>query len=155
MTSIFIQGCRGKKKPDFLCTFFRKDSSTRWKLEILLKELSGRCHILFISFLQNYSLDVMSIGWISLNKMPEHNKAQSETFICNRFNDSANKISSNKCDFNSVKLNSWAVPSYQVARNMTLARDQRLMCCTRFEHDSAWATWSCVLETVRGAVRRL
>ena len=71
------------------------------------------------------------------------------------FNDSANKISSNKCNFNSVKLNSWAVPSYQVACNMTLARDQRSMCCTRFAHDCAWATWACMLETVRGAVRRL
>ena len=42
-------------------------------------------------------------------------------------NDSANKISSNKCDFNSVKLNSWAVPSYRMAHNTTLARDQRSM----------------------------
>ena len=32
------------------------------------------------------------------------------------------KLSSNKCDFSSVKLNSWAVPSYKVARNTT--------CCT-------------------------
>ena len=45
------------------------------------------------------------------------------------------KQSSNKCDFNSVKLNSWAVNSYQVARNMTLARDKRSMCCTWFPHD--------------------
>ena len=29
-----------------------------------------------------------------------------------------------------VKLKSGAVPSYQVARNMTLARDKRSMCCT-------------------------
>ena len=43
--------------------------------------------------------------------------------LLHRFNDSANKISSSKCDFNSVKRNSWAVPSYQVARNMSLARD--------------------------------
>ena len=57
--------------------------------------------------------------------------------------------------FNSVKLNSWAVPSYQVARNMTLARDQRSMCCTWFANDCAWATWTCVLETFLGAVRRL
>ena len=71
------------------------------------------------------------------------------------FNDSASKISSNKCDFNSVKLDSWAVPSYQVARNMTLARDQRSMCCTWFAHDCTRATWSWVLETVRGALRRL
>ena len=42
------------------------------------------------------------------------------------FNGSANKIK-----LNSVKLNSWAVPSYQVARNMTLACDKRSMCCTR------------------------
>ena len=63
--------------------------------------------------------------------------------------------SSNKCDFNSVKLNSWAVPSYQVARNMTLARDKRSMCCTWFAHDCAWATWAYMLETVCSAVRRL
>ena len=31
---------------------------------------------------------------------------------------SPNKISSNKSDFSSVKLNSWAVPSYQVANDM-------------------------------------
>ena len=44
------------------------------------------------------------------------------------------KESSNKCDLNSVKLNSWAVPSYQVARNMTLARDKRSMWCMWFAH---------------------
>ena len=65
------------------------------------------------------------------------------------------KQSSNKCDFNSVKLNSWAVPSYQVARSMTLARDKRSTCCTWFAHNCARATWAYVLETVRGAVRRL
>ena len=65
------------------------------------------------------------------------------------------KQSSNKCDFNSVKLNSWVVPSYQVARSITLARDKRSMRCTWFAHDCAWATWAYVLETVRGAVRRL
>ena len=65
------------------------------------------------------------------------------------------KQSSNKCDFNSVKLNSWAVPSYQVARYMTLACDKRSMCCTWFAHDCTRATWAYVLETVRGAVRRL
>ena len=65
------------------------------------------------------------------------------------------KKSSNKCNFNSVKLNSWAVPSYQVARNMTLARDKRSMCYTWFADDCARATWAYVLETVRGAVRRL
>ena len=47
---------------------------------------------------------------------------------------------------------SWAVPSYQVARNMTLARDKRWKCCTWFVHDCAIAY---VRETVRGAVRRL
>ena len=56
---------------------------------------------------------------------------------------------SNKCDFSSIKLNSWAVPSYQVAR------DKRSMCCTWFAHDCARATWAYGLETVRGAVRRL
>ena len=64
------------------------------------------------------------------------------------------KESSNKCDFNFVKLNSWAVPSYQVARYLTLARDKRSMCCTWFAHDCAKATWAYVLEMVRGAVRR-
>ena len=63
------------------------------------------------------------------------------------------KLNSNKCDFSSVKLNSWAVPSYQVARNMTLARGKRSMCCTWFAHDCARATWAYVLETVRGSVR--
>ena len=29
------------------------------------------------------------------------------------------------------------------------------MCCTRFAHNCAWATWEYVLETVRGTVRRL
>ena len=37
------------------------------------------------------------------------------------------KSSSNKCDFNSVKPNSWAVPSYHVARNTT--------CCTWYALD--------------------
>ena len=36
-----------------------------------------------------------------------------------------------------------------------VARDKRSMCCTWFVHDWAWATWTYVLETVRGAVRRL
>ena len=65
------------------------------------------------------------------------------------------KWSSNKCDFNSVKLDSWAVSSYQVARNMTLAGDKRSMCCTWFARDCARVTWAYVLETVRGVVRRL
>ena len=35
------------------------------------------------------------------------------------------------------------------------ARDKRSMCCTWFAHKCTWATWAYVLETVRGAVRRL
>ena len=57
------------------------------------------------------------------------------------------KVSSNKCDYNSVKLNSWAVPSYQVARNMTLARDKHSMCCTWFAHGCARATWEYVWDS--------
>ena len=45
------------------------------------------------------------------------------------------KSSANKWDFNSVKQNSWAVPSYQVARNTTCctwsALDVFHMICTR------------------------
>ena len=64
------------------------------------------------------------------------------------------KEGSNKWDFNSVKLNRWAVPSYQhVTRHV--ARDKRSMCFTWFAHDWTQATWAYVLETVRGAVRRL
>ena len=54
------------------------------------------------------------------------------------------KYSSDKCDFNSVTLNSSAVPSYQVAHNMTLACDKRSMCCTWFAHGCAMATWAYV-----------
>ena len=65
------------------------------------------------------------------------------------------KLSSNKCNFNSVRLNSWAVPLYQVARNMILAHYKYSMCCTWFAHDCARATWTYMLETVCGPVRRL
>ena len=71
------------------------------------------------SFLQ--AISALMLWPVHVQKVPQE---------LHRFNDSANKISSNKCDFNSVKLNSRAVPSYQVARNMTLAHDQHSMCCT-------------------------
>ena len=72
-----------------------------------------------------------------------------------RFNGSANKIKAQINAISTVKLNSWAVPSYQVARNMTLACDKRSMYCTWFAHDCARAIWAYVLEIVCGAVRRL
>ena len=63
------------------------------------------------------------------------------------------KYSSNKCNFNSVELNSWAVPLWHVTRHV--ACDKRWMCCTWFAHGCARATCAYVLETVCGAVTRL
>ena len=54
---------------------------------------------------------------------------------------SANKVKLNKCDFNSVRLNSWVVSSYHVARNMMhvmstwcVARDLNTIASRPLEH---------------------
>ena len=62
------------------------------------------------------------------------------------------KLSSNKCDLDSVKLNSWAVPSYHVSR---VACDKRSRCCMWVAHNCTRATWAFLLKTVHCAKSRL
>ena len=57
-------------------------------------------------------------------------------------------VSENKCNFNSVKNNSWAPHSIGY-----VSHDNRSMSCTRFPHNWALARSASLSETVCGAVR--